>query len=286
MPVSARRGERTSGSAGKVDPPRRAAKMSALCLTGGATTPRADLPTCTGQGDRAEARRPGRLAQWVRARALQARGRRFEPCIAHQPARPGRARWPGDRVPPARRPDISGGVAQLVRVPDCRSGSCGFESRHPRHTRYARGGHRSHQRGDRRCRFPPAARVTGSKGASPERSAGAKSHEQWLLERPGGCPKDAEWVAERQRGRDPPASSQPSPVTLATGKPMACNDSCRAGLLDSGARILRWHPWWPPPHSPSSCVRSDRARECVCQAPPRGSHLPWSVKTSLGPAQE
>ena len=25
-----------------------------------------------------------------------------------------------------------GGVAQLVRVPDCRSGGCGFESRRPR----------------------------------------------------------------------------------------------------------------------------------------------------------
>src|SRR5438874_1820519 len=37
-------------------------------------------------------------------------------------------------MPPgaSRTFSIVGGVAQLVRVPDCRSGGCGFESRRPR----------------------------------------------------------------------------------------------------------------------------------------------------------
>ena len=54
----------------------------------------------------------GRLAQSARAPALQAGGQWFKSTIAH----------------------FIGDVAQLVRVPDCRSGGCGFESRRLRQT--------------------------------------------------------------------------------------------------------------------------------------------------------
>src|SRR5438874_3162928 len=44
-------------------------------------------------------------------------------------------------MPPgaSRTFSIVGGVAQLVRVPDCRSGGCGFESRRPRSTQTPQG---------------------------------------------------------------------------------------------------------------------------------------------------
>src|SRR6266571_128211 len=60
----------------------------------------------------------GRLAQLVRAPALQAGGRRFEPCTAHHPC-----------APPFR-----GDVVQLVRTLPCHGRGRGFESRRPRHS--------------------------------------------------------------------------------------------------------------------------------------------------------
>ena len=48
------------------------------------------------------------------------------------------------------RLECYGGVAQLVRVPDCRSGGCGFESRRPRLRQGLPG------RG-KPCLYPPAA---------------------------------------------------------------------------------------------------------------------------------
>ena len=59
----------------------------------------------------------GRLAQLVRAPALQAGGRRFEPCTAHHTA------W-----------QICGDVVQLVRTLPCHGRGREFESRRPRHS--------------------------------------------------------------------------------------------------------------------------------------------------------
>src|SRR5271157_6280602 len=60
----------------------------------------------------------GRLAQLVRAPALQAGGRRFEPCTAHHPF----------------AASLSGDVVQLVRTLPCHGRGREFESRRPRHS--------------------------------------------------------------------------------------------------------------------------------------------------------
>jgi hypothetical protein len=60
----------------------------------------------------------GRLAQLVRAPALQAGGRRFESCTAHHLA---------FRI-------VTGDVVQLVRTLPCHGRGRGFESRRPRHS--------------------------------------------------------------------------------------------------------------------------------------------------------
>ena len=75
----------------------------------------------------------GRLAQPARALALHARGHWFKSSIAHQRQDPGRERPDGK---------VLGAVAQLVRVPDCRSGSWGFESPRPRQNARGSGGSR------------------------------------------------------------------------------------------------------------------------------------------------
>ncbi len=62
----------------------------------------------------------GRLAQLVRAPALQAGGRRFEPCTAHHPQ--------SDDLFPR------GDVVQLVRTLPCHGRGREFESRRPRHS--------------------------------------------------------------------------------------------------------------------------------------------------------
>src|SRR5580704_13341217 len=64
-----------------------------------------------------EVRSEGRLAQLVRAPALQAGGRRFESCTAHQIGDSGRK---------------TGDVVQLVRTLPCHGRGRGFESRRPR----------------------------------------------------------------------------------------------------------------------------------------------------------
>ena len=63
-------------------------------------------------------RHEGRLAQLVRAPALQAGGRRFESCTAHHLA---------------FRTE-TGDVVQLVRTLPCHGRGRGFESRRPRHS--------------------------------------------------------------------------------------------------------------------------------------------------------
>jgi hypothetical protein len=60
----------------------------------------------------------GRLAQLVRAPALQAGGRRFEPCTAHHPS----------------DSNSRGDVVQLVRTLPCHGRGREFESRRPRHS--------------------------------------------------------------------------------------------------------------------------------------------------------
>jgi len=61
----------------------------------------------------------GWLAQLVRAPALQAGGRRFESCTAHQFG-----------IPVVK----AGDVVQLVRTLPCHGRGRGFESRRPRHS--------------------------------------------------------------------------------------------------------------------------------------------------------
>src|SRR5690606_24113623 len=69
----------------------------------------------------------GRLAQLVRASALQAEGRRFESCTAHHDAAFALAAlfWRGFSA--------AGDVVQLVRTLPCHGRGRGFESRRPRH---------------------------------------------------------------------------------------------------------------------------------------------------------
>ncbi len=90
---------------------------------------------------------PGRLAQLVRARALQARGRRFEPCTAHhvfrRAQRWARSIWYLDCVggcffkltfrAVALFRSRAGDVVQLVRTLPCHGRGREFESRRPRH---------------------------------------------------------------------------------------------------------------------------------------------------------
>ncbi len=80
----------------------------------------------------------GRLAQLVRAPALQAGGRRFEPCTAHHSK--------GEKkLELVQKEEVSGDgscqsvqkvgdVVQLVRTLPCHGRGRGFESRRPRHS--------------------------------------------------------------------------------------------------------------------------------------------------------
>src|SRR5712675_2441346 len=91
----------------------------------------------------------GRLAQLVRAPALQAGGRRFEPCTAHHsrasfnagrdirdtPALLSRRLWPTHRGGSCNSSDRNiGDVVQLVRTLPCHGRGREFESRRPRHS--------------------------------------------------------------------------------------------------------------------------------------------------------
>jgi hypothetical protein len=81
---------------------------------------RADAPQSGSDrcGLLAARRYEGRLAQLVRAPALQAGGRRFESCTAHHLA----------------FRTATGDVVQLVRTLPCHGRGRGFESRRPRHS--------------------------------------------------------------------------------------------------------------------------------------------------------
>ena len=80
----------------------------------------------------------GRLAQLVRAPALQAGGRRFEPCTAHHSK-------VEKKLELVQKEEVSGDgscqsvqkvgdVVQLVRTLPCHGRGRGFESRRPRHS--------------------------------------------------------------------------------------------------------------------------------------------------------
>src|SRR5262249_18778932 len=83
-------------------------------------------------GDRlpqADPRDPGRAASGGRASGKNGSAAETSPLDAPRPSAYSTV-WAIPRPP--KTGGRAGGVAQLVRVPDCRSGGCGFESRRPR----------------------------------------------------------------------------------------------------------------------------------------------------------